>query len=263
MAQALGVIAGVVGILSSIGGVVAAFANGGVKMPSMPSVPQYKIPEDQMKMLNQQIANNNALSNQAQQQAQQALAMYSQGQLSPAYEAIYNQQYQNALNNLKQQLAAAGFTQNSTQWQSAMNSFNNWANTTKAQLLQKQLQDSLTAAGLSAEQQKMMLSSWQTQSGITAQNAQTQAAISNAYANQVSAYANAQAQRDATTGAIIRAGQNFANSLGDLGQSIGTSSQADSGISSGTGSLTTPEISSSLIEGSNLSLGDLGQGSFE
>ena len=259
MAQALGIIGSVVGILSSIGGAIAAFAGKGVNMPSMPSVPQYKIPEDQLRMLNQQIANNNALSNQAQQQAQQALAMYNQGKLSPAYEAIYNQQYQNALNNLKQHLAAAGFTENSTQWQSAMNSFNNWANTLKAQLLQKQLQDSLTAAGLSAEQQKMMLSSWQTQSGITAQNAQNQAAISNAYANQMSAYSNAQAQRDATTSALIGAGQNLASSLGSLGQSLGTSSKTNSE----TGSLTTPEISSSLIKGSNLSLGDLGQYTFE
>jgi hypothetical protein len=129
-------------------------------MLSTPSVKPVQIPTAALDQLNAEIAANGALSDQARATGQQALSMYNAGQLSPAYagqyQAIYNQQ----LTQIKQQLAAQGYTADSTQYESAMGLFNQNMANQYSQMLQAQLTSGLQAANLSDQQIQDYLQEW-------------------------------------------------------------------------------------------------------
>jgi hypothetical protein len=167
---AIGAIGSIVGSLFGIG--ESLFGGSSIKMPKlqMPQVQNFKIPQTDLQQLNQQIAQNTQLSDQARQAAMQAINGYNQGQLSGAYAGMYQDQYNKAKQQILQQLAAQGFTQGSTQYTNAMQNLDTWAANLKSQLLQKQLDDGMRLAGLSDKAIENLESSWQTQSGINAQN---------------------------------------------------------------------------------------------
>jgi hypothetical protein len=166
----IGAIASVVGTVFGIG--ESLFGGSSIKMPKlqMPQVQNFQIPQTDLQQLNQQIAQNTQLSDQARQAAMQAINGYNQGQLSEAYAGMYQDQYNKAKQQILQQLAAQGFTTGSTQYTNAMQNLETWAANLKSQLLQKQLDDGLRLAGLSDKAIENLESSWQTQSGINAQN---------------------------------------------------------------------------------------------
>jgi hypothetical protein len=166
----IGGISGVIGSLFGIG--EGLFGGSSISMPKlqMPQVQNFQIPQADLQQLNQQIAQNTQLSDQARQAAMQAINGYNQGQLSEAYAGMYQDQYNKAKQQILQQLAAQGFTTGSTQYTNAMQNLETWAANLKSQLLQKQLDDGLRLAGLSDKAIENLESSWQTQSGINAQN---------------------------------------------------------------------------------------------
>jgi hypothetical protein len=177
----VGAIASVVGTVFGIG--ESLFGGSSISMPKlqMPQIQNFKIPQTDLQQLNQQIAQNTQLSDQARQAAMQAINGYNQGQLSEAYAGMYQDQYNKAKQQILQQLAAQGFTTGSTQYTNAMQNLETWAANLKSQLLQKQLDDGLRLAGLSDNAIKDLESSWQTQSGINAQNNAANIEGTNAY----------------------------------------------------------------------------------
>lgn len=127
---------------------------------SIPNFPQFQIPSEDLAAINQQIAGNTQLSNEARATATQALSSYNAGQLSSAYAGQYKSDYEKQLAAYKQQLAAQGFTEGSTQYQNAMNQFQQWAGNYKSQLLQAELNDALKMGGMSDMAVSDYLNKW-------------------------------------------------------------------------------------------------------
>jgi hypothetical protein len=227
-----GVIISGIGTLFGIG--EGLFGGSSIKMPKlqMPQVQNFKIPETDLQQLNQQIAQNTQLSDQARQAAMQAINGYNQGQLSEAYAGMYQDQYNKAKQQILQQLAAQGFTEGSTQYTSAMQNLETWAANLKSQLLQKQLDDGLRLAGLSDNAIKDLESSWQTQSGINAQNNAANIEGTNAYnqaqLGQTQAQMLNQQLQQQKYGNIANAVQGLGGALGKIG-SGGTGSITSTG----------------------------------
>ena len=205
---------------------------------NVPTLPTYTIPTAQLQQLNSQIAANNQLGASAQQAAQQALTSYSQGQLSPAYAGQYEEEYNTNLSQLQNQLAGMGFTQNSTQYQQALQQFNASMASVKSQMLQSQLTGALQSAGLSDQQIQSQLSAWQSEGSVTAQNAQTQA-------EQTQLQIEADKQNAANNQQMGAAAQGIATGLQGFGSDVGNILNPSSGTStSSLSSLSLPSASS-------------------
>jgi hypothetical protein len=169
------------GVIGSIAAIIGTLASVGTGIYSMTrSTPKpVSLPPDDMANLNKQIAENTRLSNEARATATQALNDYNQGVLSSAYAGNYQSQYDQNLQQVKQQLAAQGYTEGSTQYESAMQQFSTWAANLKSQMLQSQLNDSLKAAGISDTAINDLYGKWGlmnqgTYAGIASQNAANQ-----------------------------------------------------------------------------------------
>jgi hypothetical protein len=202
----------------------------------MPQIQNFKIPETDLQQLNQQIAQNTQLSDQARQAAMQAINGYNQGQLSEAYAGMYQDQYNKAKQQVLQQLAAQGFTQGSTQYTNAMQNLETWAANLKSQLLQKQLDDGLRLSGLSDNAIKDLESSWQTQSGINAQNNAANIEGTNTYNQAQLGLTEAQILRQQLQqqkyGNVIDSFKGLGDTVGKIGGMIGgtnSGSVADTG----------------------------------
>jgi hypothetical protein len=221
----VGAIASVVGTVFGIG--ESLFGGSSIKMPKlqMPQVQNFKIPQTDLQQLNQQIAQNTQLSDQARQAAMQAINGYNQGQLSEAYAGMYQDQYNKAKQQILQQLAAQGFTTGSTQYTNAMQNLETWAANLKSQLLQKQLDDGMRLAGLSDKAIENLESSWQTQSGINAQNNAANIEGTNVYNQSQLGLTQAQMLNQQLQqqkyGNIANAVQGLGGTLGKLGGAFG------------------------------------------
>lgn len=242
------------GLLSVVGIGASLFGGGGVSTPKlqMPQVQTFQIPQADLQALNQQIQSNTQLSDSARQTALDAINSYNQGQLSAAYAGQYEQQVNQARQQVLQQLAAQGFTQGSQQYTEAMNNLQSWAANLKSTMLQQQLDAGLKTAGLSDQAAQDLINSWKTQSGITAQNNAANIDATNAYNQaQIGQY---QAQLAAQNQQAQKWG-NVANQVGNLAKIPGISSLLG-GNSSGTNSATGGSTASTndLISGSNLNL---------
>jgi hypothetical protein len=229
-----GVIISGIGTLFGIG--EGLFGGSSISMPKlqMPQIQNFKIPETDLQQLNQQIAQNTQLSDQARQSAMQAINGYNQGQLSEAYAGMYQDQYNKAKQQILQQLAAQGFTQGSTQYTNAMQNLETWAANLKSQLLQKQLDDGMRLAGLSDKAIENLESSWQTQSGINAQNNAANVGATSSYN---------QAQLELTQAQMLRQQlqqQKYGNVMGslkDFGDSIKKFGSGGTGSITSTGDI--------------------------
>jgi Ni,Fe-hydrogenase I large subunit len=225
-------VANIFGIGASLFGIgEALFGGSSVSTPklSIPQVQTFQIPQADLDALNKQIAQNTQLSDSARQAALDAINSYNRGELSAAYAGEYQNKYNQMKQQVLQQLAAQGFTQGSQQYINAMSQLENWAANLKSQLLQQQLEAGLKMAGLSDNAIKDLLTTWQTQSNINAQNnqakisqaeAENQAKISQYQANLLNNQIQTQKMGNALTAA-----SNLASSLGNL---TGSSSKSTS-----------------------------------
>jgi len=164
-------IAAIGSLLAGIGAVAnVLFGRASV---SVPKLPVFKIPEEDLKLLSQQIQANVAISEEARKAAIEALQNYNMGRLSPAYEALYNEYARERMRRLMQELAARGFTPGSTEYNRAMAELATELAAYRAQLLRQQLDDALKVAGLSETTIKELYSKWSAQSMVTAGQAST------------------------------------------------------------------------------------------
>jgi hypothetical protein len=241
VAKVLGGIAPVVSVVGSLFGIGTSLF-GGKKNISVPPLPTIPTPDYQS--LQAQITANTAISDQARTAAIQALQSYNQGTLSPTYQAMY----QNYLEQLdpqikkivaakEQELAAKGFVQGSTEYNKAMQDVMTQIEGTKAayrnQLLQQQLNDAMTAAGLSETTIKELQTQWGMQ----------QDAYNNQMSNwQAQVYGSALQSQNALNKANLLGGS-LAN-LGTSLESLGGTSFGSTGTTSQYPNLTTPWTSS-------------------
>jgi hypothetical protein len=132
-------IGSIVGIVSGIASIMSAF--------KPPKLPKFEFPKEVFDRLNARIQAITPLSEQARQIATQALEKFKSGQLDDRYKAQLDLMYARKKAQAKAMLSARGLEGSSIE-QEVMNEIDKWYQQNYYGLLNQQLQDALTTAGL-------------------------------------------------------------------------------------------------------------------
>lgn len=162
MAAVVPVISAIGTLAAGVAAITSAFRSPRIRVPQMPT---FKIPDIELKSLEQQIRANEAISEQARAAAVAALRNYNAGILSPAYEAQLRRDEDLIRKYYEQQAFARGFSPGSSEYQRLMLQAEQDIATRRSQYLQQQLQDALTLSGLSESTIRQMIAKWQAQAG--------------------------------------------------------------------------------------------------
>jgi len=135
----LGPIGSIVGIVSGIASLMSAF--------KPPKLPKFEFPKEVFDRLNARIQALTPLSEEARQIATQALEKFKSGQLDDRYKAQLDLMYARKKAQAKAMLSARGLEGSSIE-QEVMNEIDKWYQQNYYALLNQQLQDALTMAGL-------------------------------------------------------------------------------------------------------------------
>jgi hypothetical protein len=135
----LGPIGSIVGIVSGIASLMSAF--------KPPKLPKLSLPKEVFDKLNARIQAITPLSEEARQIATQALEKFKAGQLDDRYKAQLDLMYAQKKAQAKAMLSARGLEGSSIE-QEVMNEIDKWYQQNYYALLNQQLQDALTTAGL-------------------------------------------------------------------------------------------------------------------
>jgi hypothetical protein len=135
----LGPISQVVGIVSGVASLMSAF--------KPPKLPKFEFPKEVFDKLNARIQALTPLSEEARQIATQALEKFKAGQLDDRYKAQLDLMYAQKKAQAKAMLSARGLEGSSIE-QEVMNEIDKWYQQNYYGLLNQQLQDALTMAGL-------------------------------------------------------------------------------------------------------------------
>jgi len=194
---------GIGSIVSSIGSIVSGVAGVlNVFNPPKIKIPKVEIPTEDLSRINSAIEANKGLSDVARANVQQALEMYQEGKLTPQYQAMLDEWWNKQSTALAQRLAAMGLS-NSTIAQTAYRELSTSYLTNMGNLLQKQLSDALSMAGLADDYKNSLM-----------QKAQLQLQGKMAEAN---AYMQAQMYSNMLGQSAGQAYGNLASSLGTIG----------------------------------------------
>jgi hypothetical protein len=190
-----GILSGITQILQvglGIASLVNAFSSPKVDLPTfqMPQAYQQaasqslvpQIPTDLLNQLQQNIANNQQISDQARQAAIQALSDYNAGRLSPQYQALLDNWYNQQRAAIIQQFQGEG-QGNSTELTNALNQLDQQYQAQAANYLQTQLSNALNLTGLTNQQVADIMNAAGTTSSINAQQNQVTLAGAAGYAN--------------------------------------------------------------------------------
>lgn len=139
-----GILSGITGVLSAVTGVMGVINAFSAPKISMPDI---QIPQNLINSLNSNLAANQTLSDQAKTAAQNALQNYNSGTLSPQYQALLDNWYNQQKTNIAQQAAASGQTGSSVV-QSQMAQLGQQYQAMASQYLQQQLSNSLSLANI-------------------------------------------------------------------------------------------------------------------
>jgi len=140
-------VSGVLGPISSIIGVVTGIASL-MSAFKPPKLPKFEFPKEIFDRLNARIQALTPLSEEAKKIATQALEKFRAGQLNERYKAQLDLMYAQKKAQAKAMLAARGLEGSSIE-QEIMNEIDKWYQQNYYALLNQQLQDALTMAGLS------------------------------------------------------------------------------------------------------------------
>jgi len=139
-------ISGVLGPIGSILGVVTGVAQL-MSAFNPPKLPKFEFPKEIFDKLNARIQALTPLSEEARQVATQALEKFKAGQLDDRYKAQLDLMYAQKKAQAKAMLSARGLEGSSIE-QEVMNEIDKWYQQNYYALLNQQLQDALTTAGL-------------------------------------------------------------------------------------------------------------------
>ncbi|MEM4134355.1 MAG: hypothetical protein QXV73_04085 [Candidatus Micrarchaeia archaeon] len=145
------------GIVSAVSGIVGAIS---ALNPPKIHIPEVKLPEQDFAKIDAAIANNQALSEEARIAAQNAVRLYNEGKLIPAYQAKLDEWWNEAKKQVEQRLSAAGL-QNSSIALQAINELNKKYASFYTDLLRTQLSDALSLSGLNEQYIKDLMASAQ------------------------------------------------------------------------------------------------------
>jgi hypothetical protein len=135
----LGPIGQVIGVVSGIASLMSAF--------KPPKLPKFDFPKEIFDKLNARIQALTPLSEEARKIATQALEKFKAGQLDDRYKAQLDLMYARKKAQAKAMLSARGLEGSSIE-QDVMNEIDKWYQQNYYALLNQQLQDTLTMAGL-------------------------------------------------------------------------------------------------------------------
>jgi len=135
----LGPIGSIVGIVSGIATMMSAF--------KPPKLPKFEFPKEIFDKLNARIQALTPLSEEARKIATQALEKFRSGQLDERYKANLDLMYARKKAQARAMLSARGLEGSSIE-QEVMNEIDKWYQQNYYALLNQQLQDTLTMAGL-------------------------------------------------------------------------------------------------------------------
>jgi hypothetical protein len=144
----LGPIGSIVGIVSGIASIMSAF--------KPPKLPKFEFPKEVFDRLNARIQAMTPLSEEARKIATQALEKFRTGQLDDRYKAQLDLLYAQKKAQAKAMLSARGLEGSSIE-QEVMNEIDKWYQQNYYALLNQQLQDALTMAGLGQSDIKALM----------------------------------------------------------------------------------------------------------
>jgi hypothetical protein len=132
-------IGSIIGIVSGIASLISAF--------KPPKLPKFEFPKELFDKLNARIQAITPLSEEARKIATEALERFRTGQLDDRYKAQLDLMYAQKKAQAKAMLSARGLEGSSIE-QEVMNEIDKWYQQNYYALLNQQLQDTLTMAGL-------------------------------------------------------------------------------------------------------------------
>jgi hypothetical protein len=132
-------IGSILGVISGVASLMSAF--------KPPKLPKFDFPKEVFDKLNARIQALTPLSEEARQIATQALEKFKTGQLDDRYKAQLDLMYAQKKAQAKAMLSARGLEGSSIE-QEVMNEIDKWYQQNYYGLLNQQLQDALTMAGL-------------------------------------------------------------------------------------------------------------------
>jgi hypothetical protein len=132
-------ISSIIGIVSGIASIMTAF--------KPPKLPKFEFPKEIFDKINARIQALTPLSEEAKRIATQALEKFRTGQLDERYKAQLDLMYAQKKAQAKAMLSARGLEGSSIE-QEVMNEIDKWYQQNYYALLNQQLQDALTMAGL-------------------------------------------------------------------------------------------------------------------
>jgi len=139
----------VAGILGPIGAIVSGIVSLlGILKP--PKIPKIEFPKELFSQLHARIQTLAPLSDEAKKIARQALEKFSQGELDPRYRAQLDLLYARKKAEALAMLRAKGLRGSSIE-QEVLNQIDQWYLQNYYALLNQQLQDALTTAGLAQQ----------------------------------------------------------------------------------------------------------------
>jgi len=139
VSSALGPIGSIIGVVSGVAQLMSAF--------KPPKLPKIEFPKELFDRLNARIQAITPLSDEARKIATQALERFKTGQLDDRYKAQLDLMYAQKKAQAKAMLSARGLEGSSIE-QEVMNEIDKWYQQNYYGLLNQQLQDALTMAGL-------------------------------------------------------------------------------------------------------------------
>ena len=130
-------------ILSVIGGALTIF-----QALKPPKIPKIEIPKEIFSKIESKIASIAPISEEARKLVMDSLAKFREGILDPRYKSQLDLAYQQKKAQAQAMLATRGLTGSSIE-QEVLNEIDRWYQQTYYDLLNQQLKDALTVAGLS------------------------------------------------------------------------------------------------------------------
>jgi len=130
-------------ILSVIGGTLTIF-----QALKPPKIPKIEIPKEIFSKIESKIASITPISEEARKLVMDSLAKFREGILDPRYKSQLDLAYQQKRAQAQAMLASRGLTGSSIE-QEVLNEIDRWYQQTYYNLLNQQLKDALTTAGLS------------------------------------------------------------------------------------------------------------------
>jgi hypothetical protein len=146
----MGFLSDIAKALTPVGQILSVVGGGLTILQALkpPKIPKIEIPKEIFSKIESRIASITPISEEARKLVMDSLAKFREGILDPRYKSQLDLAYQQKKAQAQATLAARGLTGSSIE-QEVLNEIDRWYQQTYYDLLNQQLKDALTTAGLS------------------------------------------------------------------------------------------------------------------